>query len=125
MTHLFLDITDKPIISQNPLLLKSAADLGETARLTCEAGGVPEVTFAWSRVGGAYIRSVDHDGVRPLAGPAEKTDPINYRSELVISSVRSEDYGEYECVARNSEGKHEHAVRYDWRTDSRELLPQG
>ena len=47
--------TDKPVIKKNPLTDKSAADLGDTVRLVCEARGVPNVTFYWGRVGGQRL----------------------------------------------------------------------
>ena len=54
--HDFLNFfTDKPVIKKNPLTDKSAADLGETVRLVCEARGVPNVTFYWGRVGGQRL----------------------------------------------------------------------
>ena len=54
MIFLFF-FTDKPVIKKNPLTDKSAADLGETVRLVCEARGVPNVTFYWGRVGGQRL----------------------------------------------------------------------
>ena len=43
------------MIKKNPLTDKSAADLGDTVRLVCEARGVPNVTFYWGRVGGQRL----------------------------------------------------------------------
>ncbi len=53
----FFFLTDKPVLKRDPLTSKSAADSGETAALVCEAEGVPNVTFAWARVGGAFIKT--------------------------------------------------------------------
>jgi len=39
--------SDKPIIVRSPLTSKAASDLQQTARLVCEAKGVPNVTFIW------------------------------------------------------------------------------
>ena len=38
---------DKPMIVRSPLTSKAASDLRQTARLVCEAKGVPNVTFTW------------------------------------------------------------------------------
>ena len=51
----FFSVTDKPVIKKNPLTDKSAADLGDTVRLVCEARGVPNVTFYWGRLGGQRL----------------------------------------------------------------------
>ena len=90
---------DPPIIKKNPLTEKSAADPGETARLTCEARGVPNITFYWGRVGGQRLTE----------GPkyemnARMIDLLTWRAEFLIYNVTSLDYGGYECIARNSEG---------------------
>ena len=91
--------SDEPIIKKTPLTEKSAADPGETARLTCEARGVPNITFYWGRVGGQRLTE----------GPkyemnARMIDLLTWRAEFLIYNVTSLDYGGYECIARNSEG---------------------
>jgi hypothetical protein len=105
-------LSDKPVISPNPLYSKSASDLRETARLVCEAKGVPNVTFAWMRIGGAYISASEigyRDGsgeMRPKYQISRRVmDPLTATSEMLVFNVSNVDYGLYECVARNSEGK--------------------
>ena len=97
--NFLLFFADPPIIKKNPLTEKSAADPGETARLTCEARGVPNITFYWGRVGGQRLTE----------GPkyemnARMIDLLTWRAEFLIYNVTSLDYGGYECIARNSEG---------------------
>lgn len=35
----------------SPVLAKAAANVGDTARLTCRAKGAPDIQFKWSREG--------------------------------------------------------------------------
>ena len=105
--------TDKPQMRKTPLTSKSASDLSETARLVCEAKGVPNVTFAWRRAGsgaGGHILMSDYSTATTSSRNGKykvnsvALDPLNYRSEFFIYNVTHKDYGSYECVARNSEG---------------------
>ena len=106
----FFLFPDKPVVSQTPLFSKSAADLRETARLVCEARGVPNVTFDWMRAGGSYISaSAEYKAaggeMRQKYQMSQRViDPLRASSELLVFNVTNDDYGLYECVARNSEG---------------------
>ena len=105
-------LIDKPQMRKTPLTSKSASDLGETARLVCEAKGVPNVTFSWSRAGGGggHILLSDYSSTSTSSQNGKykissiALDPLNYRSEFFINNVTHKDYGSYECTARNSEG---------------------
>ena len=101
-------LTDKPIMKKNPLTDKSAADLGETVKLICEARGVPNVTFYWGRVGGQRLAP----GLKYQMN-FQMIDLLTWKSELVISNVTSPDYGGYECTARNSEGSTRYTIDLD------------
>ena len=85
------------------MLSKSAADIGATAELVCEAQGVPNVTFRWVRRTSSTSYLTAKDDAR-YQFHAEATDPLNFRSTMVIHNVSGKDYGSYECVARNTEG---------------------
>lgn len=102
-------LADKPIIKKNPLTYKSAADLGETASLLCEAKGVPNVTFFWARSGGQKLPA---SGLKYQMN-SRMLDLLTWQSELVISNVTSADYGGYECMARNSEGTTRYTIDLD------------
>ena len=93
---------DKPVMAKNPMLSKSASDLGETAKLTCESRAVPNVTFAWKRPGSSASGVLENSTKFEVVNVA--IDLLNYRSELRIKNVTHKDYGTYECIARNSEG---------------------
>lgn len=40
-------------------------------------------------------------------------DPLTWRSEFTIFNVTNTDYGDYECVAKNSEGSSRHRILLD------------
>ena len=104
-------LADKPVISTAPLLSKSAADLGETARIVCEASGVPAVNFTWSRAGGPPVSaSTQYETFggewRSKYQISQRViDPLKSSAELLIFNVTNDDYGDFECIAHNSEGE--------------------
>jgi hypothetical protein len=99
----FFSPADKPELVRIPLTSKAAADKRETARLVCEARGVPNVTLAWQRLGGAFVSASGEPSKYQITNT--QIDPIRWRSELQILNVSNEDYGAYECVAKNTEGR--------------------
>ena len=110
---LFLrSLSDKPVISSAPLLSRSAADPGETARIVCEAGGVPAVNFTWSRAGGTPVSaSAQYEAAggewRSKYQLSQRViDPLRSSAELLVFNVTADDYGDFECIAHNSEGEY-------------------
>ena len=79
---------------------QSAADIGESALLSCEAAAVPNVTFIWKKSG----KSIGESGKKYVIR-SYPADPLTYRSELTVHNVSRKDYGSYECMARNTEVK--------------------
>ncbi len=96
------------MIKKNRLTDKSAADLREDATLVCEARGVPNVTFVWGRVGGQRLAT----GLK-YSMNNRMIDPLTWRSEFTVKNVSTNDYGGYECLARNSEGTTVYTVDLD------------
>ena len=92
------------MIKKPALTSKAAAGLGETGHFLCEATGVPNVTFAWMRSGGAYISPNARTTEKKYEVTEAMIDPLTFRSELLIFNVTAADYGSYDCVARNTEG---------------------
>ena len=86
---------------------KSAADIGEPGKLICEAKGVPNVTFSWSKNGQKLSGGLKYQM------NSRMMDLLTWQSELVISNVTSLDYGGYECNARNSEGTSSYTIDLD------------
>uniref|UniRef100_A0A1W7RA58 Nephrin n=1 Tax=Hadrurus spadix TaxID=141984 RepID=A0A1W7RA58_9SCOR len=96
----FLIVKHKPFIDKSPQFLKAASEQGGKAKITCRAQGVPNITFTWYRNGESVG---DYPSNRYLA----ETYQIDYNtwdSVLYVSSVRSFDYGIYDCLARNELG---------------------
>ncbi|XP_043231133.1 nephrin-like [Amphibalanus amphitrite] len=87
-----------PEIDTSPQFLKSAAEKGETALITCRARGAPNVTFEWSRGGVAIDESTEDD---KYSITYTREGLVTWQSVLKVSSVVTADYGAYACVARN------------------------
>jgi hypothetical protein len=91
-----------------PLNSKVAADLGETARLSCRMGAFPAPTFSWERsvaggVGGggsAPLRNSDRFAELPVRQVGESA----YESILEVRSVEEAAFGDYLCSAGNAMG---------------------
>jgi hypothetical protein len=84
-------------MDNSPQYQKAAGNEGERAKLVCRAHGAPNITFQWSREG-STITGGKYDKV------TEQVDVVTWESYLYISNVASDDYGQYECVARNEMG---------------------
>nr|XP_027194216.1 nephrin-like isoform X2 [Dermatophagoides pteronyssinus] len=116
-------VLHKPIIDRSPSISKSASESGSSAKLICRAQGTPNVTFTWKREG-SVLESDDSSSSSSLnyrlssssKSSVEKTLPkysiektkkldlITYESVLIINDVTGNDYGPYECIARNDLG---------------------
>ncbi|CAG2171205.1 unnamed protein product, partial [Oppiella nova] len=120
---MLFQIRNKPIIDRSPIISKSATDNGSNGRLYCRAQAAPNVTFTWTREGqilqtltkavGAV--SADADKLKKGSDVSEKDikyviestqqlDLVTFQSVLVIMDVQSQDYGAYQCLARNDLG---------------------
>ncbi|XP_054154061.1 nephrin-like isoform X2 [Oppia nitens] len=118
-------VLHKPIIDRSPIISKSATDDGSSGRLYCRAQAAPNVTFTWTREG--QILSTDSKAigviksestsdkqrkgselkekeVKYIIEPTQQLDLVNYQSVLIILDVQSQDYGAYQCIARNDLG---------------------
>lgn len=96
------------MIKRNPLTDKTASDIGETARLTCQAKGVPNVTFYWAKSGDQRLA----EGAKYEMN-ARMIDPLTWQAEFLVFNVTANDYGGYECIARNSEGTTRYTIDLD------------
>ena len=89
---------DKPIIDESPMNMKAAGDEGQRAKLTCRAHGAPNITFTWSREGVTLTPSDKYEM------KTSQMDLVMWESSLEVTSLRSRDYGQYDCIARNELG---------------------
>lgn len=99
--HLFFSSShylDKPVMDDSPQYTKAAGDEGQRAKLVCRAQGAPNITFTWSREG------VTLTGSEKYQMNTEQIDIITWESYLYINSVRSRDYGQYDCRGHNEMG---------------------
>ncbi|XP_014667088.1 PREDICTED: nephrin-like isoform X1 [Priapulus caudatus] len=96
-----------PIIDRSPRFSRAASENGATARLLCVAQGHPEVSFSWSR-GGAKVNTTTR---RKFEIESRKYDDTHFESILRVAAVTPLDYGEYACLAQNSQGAQETTVR--------------
>ncbi|XP_017760101.1 PREDICTED: protein turtle-like isoform X1 [Eufriesea mexicana] len=73
-------------------------NLGDAIILNCQAEGTPTPEIYWYK---------DQDAVEP----SSTTGIFNDGTELRISSIKTEDIGDYTCIARNGEGTISHTAR--------------
>lgn len=88
-----------PIINKSPENSKAASNKGETATLTCQAEGAPDITFTW------YKDGVEIDlSNSKFQTDLDKSRTIEYTGTLRIRNVANMDYGTYNCTATNVKG---------------------
>ncbi|XP_059482331.1 nephrin isoform X2 [Neocloeon triangulifer] len=102
-------IKHKPEFDISPEISKAAANSGNEARLVCRAKGAPQVNFEW-RKGNSNINGNTSD--RYITA-VNKLDELTYESILVIKAVKQNDFGTYDCVAKNSMGPAVHNIKLE------------
>ena len=78
--------------------VNQTAFLGSNVTFNCSATGYPKPTITWEKV---------NDSGSVLYNPTAKiltSDGNSIVSQLVITEVKSKDYGIYRCVAKNGVG---------------------
>ena len=78
--------------------VSQTAILGSNVTFNCTATGYPKPTITWAK---------ENDSGPVLYNPTAEIltgDGNSIFSQLVITEVKSRDYGTYHCVARNSAG---------------------
>lgn len=96
-----------PEIDKNTL--RAASGTGEVGRLPCRTQSAPRPKFYWARNGQNLIvnqTSKYHVEFKII-------DSLTYESILIIDKVVANDYGTYECIARNELGSTKEMVRLD------------
>ncbi|XP_059352881.1 nephrin-like [Daphnia carinata] len=94
----WLVVKYKPVMDDSPQLMKAAGDEGQLAKLVCRAQGAPNISFGWSREGTPLTPSDKY------SFSTRQVDIVTWESTMEVGSVRSRDYGLYDCVARNEMG---------------------
>ncbi|XP_062711778.1 nephrin isoform X5 [Aedes albopictus] len=98
-----------PEIDKSPPMLRAAASSGERGRLPCRAQAAPRPKFYWSRAG----QNLSVNQTSKYLVEYKHIDSLTYESILLIERVSSNDYGVYECIARNELGSVKESVRLD------------
>ncbi|XP_062562888.1 nephrin isoform X7 [Armigeres subalbatus] len=98
-----------PEIDKSPPMLRAAASSGERGRLPCRAQSAPRPKFYWSRSG----QNLSVNQTSKYLVEYKHIDSLTYESILLIERVSSNDYGVYECIARNELGSVKESVRLD------------
>jgi hypothetical protein len=73
-------------------------NLGDAIILNCQAMGTPKPEILWYK---------DESPVEP----SSTIKIMNDGTELRISMIKTEDIGDYTCLARNGEGQISHTAR--------------
>lgn len=82
-------------------MLKAASGANERGRLVCRAQASPRPTFIWSR--GGQVLNVNQSS--KYTAEIRAIDALTFESVLTITRVAPADYGDYECLAKNSLGQ--------------------
>lgn len=77
--------------------MNQTADLGSNVTFSCAVTGHPKPEITWAK---------DNDLYSLEFNPRAKVTANGGRSlsQLVMTGIKSEDYGKYHCVANNSAG---------------------
>ncbi|CAB3371803.1 Hypothetical predicted protein [Cloeon dipterum] len=102
-------IKHKPEFVVTPDIAKSAAKDGKEARLVCRAKGAPQINFQWSK----NKKQINANTSERYITAVNKLDELTYESTLVIKSVKYNDFGPYECTARNIMGFENHNIKLE------------
>ena len=79
--------------------VNQTASLGSNVTFNCTASGYPKPTITWQK---------DNDSVSVQYNPSANNltgDGTSTFSQLLITEVKSKDYGTYHCIANNSAGE--------------------
>jgi nephron len=90
-------------------MLRAASNKGEKARMVCRVQAAPKPLFAWSR--DSKILDITQSGKYSIE--SRQIDPLTYESVLMVEKVNANDYGLYECKAKNERGESAENVRLD------------
>lgn len=87
-------------MDHSPAFTRFAARMGERGRLVCKALAAPQPSFVWRRNGRDL--KMRRNKFKALE---RKLDALTHESTLVIENTSADDYGQYECLARNTHGQ--------------------
>ncbi|KAM7345697.1 hibris isoform 4-T4 [Cochliomyia hominivorax] len=95
-----LVVQSAPELDHSPAFTRFAARMGDRGRIVCRAIAAPQPSFVWRRNGKDL--KMRRNKFKALD---RKINALTYESSLIIENTSADDYGQYECVARNSHGQ--------------------
>ncbi|XP_031640306.1 nephrin isoform X1 [Contarinia nasturtii] len=90
-------------------ILRAASGENERGRLPCRAQAAPMAKFVWTYNG----QNLNVNKTWKYNVELKQIDPLTYESTLLIEKVGKNDYGNYECMARNELGVSKENVRLE------------
>ncbi|KAM8713441.1 hypothetical protein ACLKA7_013711 [Drosophila subpalustris] len=99
--NVLLVVQTAPEIDHSPGYTRFAARLGARASLICRALASPQPSFIWRRHG----KDLKMQRRNKFTSLDRQVDPLHFESALLVESTSADDYGQYECVVRNSMGQ--------------------
>ena len=95
-----------PEVVENPK--NQSVFIGSNVTFNCTAMGLPTPTISWMKNNDSYVVPSD---VRARVVSDNKNNKNNH-SQLIITEVKKEDSGKYQCVASNSAGERTSSVAF-------------
>ena len=92
-----------PDVVENPK--NQSVSIGSNVTFNCTAMGLPTPAISWMKNNDSYAVT---SNVRAMVVPENKND----HSQLIITEVKMEDNGKYQCVASNSAGERTSSVAF-------------
>ncbi|XP_022239800.1 nephrin-like [Limulus polyphemus] len=95
----------QPVIQESQYNLNIAGEEGRTVRLICRAEAAPNVSFTWSKDGDSLSRE-EFVKMRFSQQDLSLGETL-WESTLFVNSLNVNDFGIYECTAKNEMGRDE------------------
>ncbi|XP_023299078.2 nephrin isoform X1 [Lucilia cuprina] len=95
-----LVVQSAPELDHSPAFTRFASRMGDRGRIVCRAVAAPQPSFVWRRNGKDL--KMRRNKFKALD---RKLNALTYESSLMIENTSADDYGQYECVARNTHGQ--------------------
>ena len=99
--HLFPEVVENP--------KNQSAFIGSNVTFNCTAMGLPTPAISWMKNNDSYAVT---SNVRAKVVPENNKSSTSNHSQLIITKVKIEDSGKYQCVANNSAGERKSSAAF-------------
>ena len=96
-----------PEVVENPK--NQSAFIGSNVTFNCTTMGLPTPAISWMKNNDSYAVT---SNVRAKVVPENNKSSTSNHSQLIITKVKIEDSGKYQCVARNSAGERKSSAAF-------------